>query len=185
MLGLFALLILVKHLAVPTQCRWGCTSSSLQQQMQFCAGPRTGVVAAAAPPTQLLLLHHDHYQPLLGQGAVGEAQARALLLCLRKFEPALLPLLSQPCRRLWLWLCDGLTVKDALVIAAWAAYNAVWYSIILTKAIAKADHRGGTISPRGVASTLASLMAPNLVPLLFPVSRWVGCWKWGRSVLIA
>jgi hypothetical protein len=83
----------------------------------------------------------------------------------------LLLLLLPPCRRLWLWLCDGLSLQDAFVIAVWATYNAVWYSTILNKALDKAGHHGNTISPRGVASTLASLMAPNLVPLLFPVSR--------------
>ena len=72
-------------------------------------------------------------------------------------------------RRFWLWLCDGLSAKDGLVIAAWAAYNAVWYSTILSKALAKAAP--GVPSPRIISKSFASLMAPNLVPLLFPVSR--------------
>jgi hypothetical protein len=85
------------------------------------------------------------------------------------------PLLLQrcchaPCRRLSLWWCGGLTVTDALVIAAWAAYNATWYSTILGKALSRLPP-GVQPSPRLFAKSFASLMSPNLIPLLFPVSR--------------
>lgn len=113
-------------------------------------------------------------------------------LCVCVLAPTLI------CRRFWLWLCGGLTVKDALVIAVWAAYNAVWYSTILSQALDKAKARahgaghgaghgssgyGGVgLTPRNIASTFASLAAPNLIPLLFPVSRcvvyWVCVWGW-------
>lgn len=73
-------------------------------------------------------------------------------------------------RRFWLWWCNGLTVTDALVLSAWAAYNAVWYSTILGKALSKLPP-GVQPSPRLFAKSFASLMSPNLIPLLFPVSR--------------
>lgn len=82
---------------------------------------------------------------------------------------------SQPCRSFWLWFCDGLTVKDVLIMTIWAAYNAVWYSTILTKALSRVAP-GLSPSPRLYAKSFASLMMPNIVPLMFPVSRWVqGC----------
>jgi hypothetical protein len=73
-------------------------------------------------------------------------------------------------RRFWLWWCDGLTVRDALVVAVWATYNAVWYFTILGKALSRLPP-GMQPSPRLVAKSFASLMMPNLVPLLMPVSR--------------
>lgn len=66
-------------------------------------------------------------------------------------------------------MCDGLTVKDAAVVAFWAAFNAVWYYTILTKAFAAVPPSGR--SPRLYAKGFASLMQPNLVLLFFPVSR--------------
>jgi len=72
-------------------------------------------------------------------------------------------------RRFWLWWCDGLSVKDAFIIAVWVLYNAVWFSTILSKALARAGHEG--LSPRGVGKGFASLMGPNVVLLLLPVAR--------------
>lgn len=64
-------------------------------------------------------------------------------------------------------MCDGLTVKDALIVLLWATYNAVWLSTLLRKGFSLV----APSAPRLYARVFASLMLPNLVPLLFPVSR--------------
>jgi hypothetical protein len=56
-------------------------------------------------------------------------------------------------------------------VLVWAVYNAVWYAAILPKAT-NLLAPGMRPSPRAYAKGFASLMMPNLVPLLFPVSRW-------------
>lgn len=57
------------------------------------------------------------------------------------------------------------------MVSLWAVWNAVWFSTILGKAFSLVPP--GLRSPRLYAKAFASLMSPNLVPLLFPVSRCV------------
>jgi len=76
---------------------------------------------------------------------------------------------ADSCRRLWLWLCDGLTVKDAAVVAFWAAFNTVWYYANLSTAFTLVSP--GNRTPRVYGKGLACLMQPNLALLLFLVPR--------------
>lgn len=87
-------------------------------------------------------------------------------LCLQTFAHS---------RRFWLGLCGGLSIKDGLVVAAWVAYNAAWYAAIVTHSVANAAHSESGLTARHIGSTMASLISTNLIPLLFPVSRSVGC----------
>jgi len=63
-----------------------------------------------------------------------------------------------------------MTLKDAMLIGIWAAFNAAWLATILTGALRDLPPEAN--AARVVARGLAALTLPNLVLLFFPVGRW-------------
>lgn len=78
-------------------------------------------------------------------------------------------LVCSACRPGWQWLCGGVTLRDALLVGTWAAFNAAWLATILTGALRSLPPEANVA--RIVAKGLAALTLPNLVLLFFPVSR--------------
>lgn len=92
---------------------------------------------------------------------------------------AVVPLLLLA-RAVWQWLCGGVTVGDLLLICVWAAINISWFSAALAyyqhKAVLKAAANGlagatGQQLVKAAARSFGATLAPNLVLLLYPVSR--------------
>lgn len=61
-------------------------------------------------------------------------------------------------------------MRDLILFAAWAAYNAAWLATITVKYTGKLPP-GRPPSPKLVAKMLAALAIPSIMLLLFPVSR--------------
>ncbi|WIA44569.1 hypothetical protein OEZ86_007294 [Tetradesmus obliquus] len=82
-----------------------------------------------------------------------------------------------PPRRFWLWWCGGLSLADALVVAAWAAINVAWMFAMMDRyfKLIPFFSGGGTPLPllrlMLVAVALGSLLFPNLLMLFYPVTR--------------
>lgn len=144
-----------------------------QPSMLCCQHPAQGLFSSCRQPSPCSCCSVQKAAAATTACTVALQRSHIVGVTLQPLPDLMIGRLPLSYRAFWLWLCDGLTVKDALVIVVWAAYNAVWYFTIVTKALVRVPP-GAPPPPRFYARSFATLMMPNVVPLMLPVARWVG-----------